>query len=44
MWCHRSQKRKKFRREDVEVVDTLEVSKEVVTEDSSVLWPECGQS
>ena len=44
VWCHRSQKRKKFRREGVGVVDTLEVGQEVVTEDSSVLWSECGQS
>lgn len=44
VWCHRSQKRKTLRREGVGVVDTLEVGQEVVAEDSSVLWPECGQS
>ena len=36
-------KEEKFRREGVGVVDTLEVGQEVVTEDSSVLWSECGQ-
>ena len=36
-------KEEKFRREGVGVVDTLEVGQEVVTEDSSVLWSECGE-
>lgn len=45
VWCHRSQKGENVEeREGVGVVDTLGVGPEVVAEDSSVLWPECGQS